>query len=69
MTNKKCLMMWKKLVQAYKFIERFIKEDFADRDDPNKEIDHFLVPIFYGKAFVVHSSKKFKKDEYLACQI
>ena len=42
----------------YEFIEGLIKKNLADRDEPNEEIDHFLVPVFDEETFAVNSSLK-----------
>lgn len=46
-------------LKNYEFIEGLIKKNLAHWNEPNKEIDHLLVPIFDEETFAVNSPLKF----------
>ena len=46
-------------LKNYEFIEGLIKKYLARWNEPNKEIDHLLVPVFDEEAFAVNSPLKF----------
>ena len=42
---------------SYEFIERLIKNDFADWNQPDEEINHLLIPVLDEETFTFDGSK------------
>ena len=47
---------------SYEFIERLIKNDFADWNQPDEEINHLLIPVLDEETFTFDRSETNKLE-------